>query len=417
MEVAKFRALRQLWSHAAGSLGVKSEDRRIHLHVRTSALTKTACDVHTNILRATTEALSAVVGGCDGLHVGAFDAAHGAPGELARRIAQNTHAILAEECDLTRVIDPAGGSYYVEWLTDQVARRAWSLFQEIEKSGGMTQALGAGIPQSWVAESARAQADAVARRRTVVIGANQYPNPADTFAPEPAAHDVHRTRTREMAAFRRTAAAEANPLLLERMAILLETRAGSVVASAAMSGALHGATLGGICRALRHYDKEPAQVRAVAAQRLGEPFEKLRLASANWTKAHGAPPVLFQANLGPLAAYRVRAEWTTAFFAVGGFKVVHDQEFAEPAAAAEAALKSGARAVVITADDATYPNVVAPLAQLLKSRDPAIAVVVAGAPGENADAWRTAGVDAFVHRACNALELLTDLLTRAGVLS
>lgn len=417
MEVAKFRALRQLWSRALTALDVRPEDQRLHLHVRTSGYTKTACDVHTNILRATTEALSAVIGGCDSLHVGAFDEAVGEPRELARRVAHNTHAILAEECELTRVIDPAGGSYYVEWLTDQVARQAWRLFQEIEQDGGMTHALTAGIPQAWVSATAAARADAVARRRTTVIGANQYPNANDTFTPAHARPGILRDRIRSVCAHRRAATTRSHSLMLERMVTLLDAQADGVVASAAMTAALHGATLGEICHALRVHDERGTEVKPVKPHRAGAPFERLRAAVARWAGQNGRPPRVFQANVGPSAAYRLRADWTSAFFAVGGFQVLNEQDFADATAAADAALASGARIVVITADDATYPSVVASLARRLKERDPQLTILVAGTPGELAEAWRAAGVDEFVNRSSNALDLLTRLLTPVGVLS
>jgi methylmalonyl-CoA mutase len=313
--------------------------------VRTANRNKTAYDEHTNILRTTTEAFSAVVGGCDSLRIGAFDEFTGPSSPLAQRIARNLHVILGEECDLARVADPAGGSYYVEWLTDQVAHRAWNLFQEIEKRGGMAKADAAGYPQELVAETARTRADALAKRRAVIIGVNQYPN-------------------------------------------IRELRPDRTV------------------RPSRH-------------SREAEPFERLRDAAAAFAERTGQPPLLFQANIGPSRLYRLRADWTTGFFEVGGFKVAAERDYKDADEAAAAALASDARLVVITSSDETYATSVEPLARAIKAGNPGTFVLVAGAAKDKAaeSAWRAAGVDEFVNVSSNALELLTRLLTKIGVLS
>lgn len=418
MEVAKLRAARAVWAQAIRALGGEASAQAMHLHVRTATFNKTVFDAHANILRGTTEAFAAVVGGCDSLHVGPFDEVIRVPDEFSRRIARNTQTILAEECDLTRVIDPAGGSYFVEWLTDQIARRAWALFQEIEKDGGMAHALVSGIPQTRIAEVAATKADAVARRRTVIVGTNQYPiaqeSPPDRTLPDYAA--IHHKRAKQIADFRTRFAAEADAEILRRLAILLESRPAAAL-EAATDAVAHGATLGEICRTLRANDEPAATIKPVRVTRAAQPFERLRDASARFKQRTGAAPLLFQANIGPSRLYRLRADWTSGFFEVGGFQVAKDREFKGAEDAAEAALASGARIVVITATDETYPTVVEPLARAIKARDASVLVLVAGAAKENEAAWRAAGIDEFVNVASNALELLTRLLTRIGVLS
>lgn len=420
MEVAKFRAARQLWAQAVRALGGDEAATPMHLHVRTATFNKTACDPHVNILRTTTEALSAVVGGCDSLHVGPFDEVVRLPDEFSRRIARNTQVILGEECDLTHVIDPAGGSYYVEWLTDQVARRAWTLFQEIEKKGGMAAALAEGFPQKLVADSARARADAVAKRRNVIVGTNQYPNAREQRleARLPDYAKIQKKRAQQIAAFRTKAGNAENTDVLGALAVLLETQPRAAL-EAAVDAVLKGASLGEICRTLRASDTPAAGIAPLHIHRAAQPFERLRNASADFAARTGAAPLLFQANIGPSRLYRLRADWTTGFFEVGGFKVASDRDFKGADDAAEAALASGARLVVIASGDDTYPTVVEPLARALKAKDAGIYVLVAGAAKEKETeaAWRAAGVDEFVNVASNALELLTRLLTKIGVLS
>lgn len=419
MEVAKFRAARQVWSQAVAALGGDEDARRMHLHVRTATFNKTAYDAHTNMLRTTTEAFSAVVGGCDSLHVGPYDEVTRLPDEFSRRIARNTQTILAEECDLTKVIDPAGGAHYVEWLTHEVATRAWALFQEIEKLGGMTKALLAGAPQKMVTDAARARADAVARRRTIIVGVNQYAN-AREAQPERRLPDyaaIQQKRAKQIAEYRTKHEAEQDAFVLNSLSVLLESQPRSAL-EAAVEAVWNGATLGEICRTLRSGDADIPKVTPLRIHRAADPFERLREASAA-AAATGKAPLLFQANIGPSRLYRLRADWTTGFFEVGGFKVAADRDFKDADEAAAAALASGAKVVVITSMDDTYPTAVEPLARALKAKDAGIHVMVAGAaPKEKPveDAWRAAGVDEFVNVTSNSLEMLTRLLTKIGVL-
>ncbi|TGU94552.1 methylmalonyl-CoA mutase, partial [Mesorhizobium sp. M00.F.Ca.ET.186.01.1.1] len=128
MEIAKLRAVKMLWANIVDAYGGSVETQKIAIHARTAAWTKTVCDPYVNMLRATTEAFSAIVGGVDSLHVSAFDEAIRPANEFSRRIARNTQIILEQEAHLAKVVDPAGGSWYVEWLTDELAKKAWELF-------------------------------------------------------------------------------------------------------------------------------------------------------------------------------------------------------------------------------------------------------------------------------------------------
>lgn len=417
MEVAKFRAARQVWAQAIRAMGGDEDAQRMHLHVRTSTFNKSLLDPHTNMLRATTEAFSAVVGGCDGLHVGPFDEVIRPPDEFSRRIARNTQTILAEECDLNQVIDPAGGSWFVENLTNEVARGAWEIFQKIEGRGGMEKALVAGVPQSKIAETARKRDADLARRRSVMVGTNQYPNGRENLLDRrvPDYVEIQQRRAKEIADFRTQAEAGADTDVLNKLSILLESRPGAALA-AAVDAVLQGATIGEITRTLRANDHAHTKVAPLRIYRAAQSFERLRLSSKRYEEDHGTPPLLFQANIKPSRFYRGRADWTTGFFEVGGFKVLADADFETVDEAIDAAAKSGAKIVVLTSTDDTYAELAASFAQSLKKQEPGITLLLAGAPGENERAWREAGIDEFVNIASNALDLLTSLLKKIGVL-
>jgi methylmalonyl-CoA mutase len=168
-EIAKLRAARLLWAQVVKQFNPADLDAcRMNLHVRTALLNKSFCDPHTNMLRATTEAMSAAIGGCESMTVQPFG--------FDEHIAQNIQRVLSEEAHLNVVADPAGGSYYIETLTASLAREAWKLFQRIEAAGGYTEALKAGWLGEEIAKSLAAREKAISSRRRVMVGVNNHPS-------------------------------------------------------------------------------------------------------------------------------------------------------------------------------------------------------------------------------------------------
>src|SRR5437773_6265598 len=165
MEVAKLRAARLLWSRIMTDLGAqKPESKMLRTHCQTSGVSLTEQDPYNNIVRTAYEALAAVLGGTQSLHTNSFDEAIALPSDFAARIARNTQLILAEETGIPHVVDPLGGSYYVEALTQSLANEAWKLIEEVEKLGGMTKAVESGMPKLRIEEaSARRQAAKIGR--------------------------------------------------------------------------------------------------------------------------------------------------------------------------------------------------------------------------------------------------------------
>lgn len=179
-EIAKLRALRLLWSRVVESFGGKGSEAKTAVFARTSRWNTTVYDPHVNVLRATTEAMSAAIGGADSITVGAFDEAYAKPGEPGRRLARNTQIILKAEAQLARVADPGGGSYYLEATTDLLARKAWEILQSVEAAGGFAHFRADGKLQAELDKSWAALESAIATRRRVLLGTNQYPNRKET---------------------------------------------------------------------------------------------------------------------------------------------------------------------------------------------------------------------------------------------
>ena len=175
MEVAKLRAARLLWSRIMTDLGAqKPGSKMLRTHCQTSGVSLTEQDPYNNIVRTAYEALAAVLGGTQSLHTNGFDEAIALPSDFAARIARNTQLILAEETGVTHVIDPLGGSYYVEALTQSLANEAWALIQEVEGLGGMTKAVESGMPKLRIEEAAARRQARVDRSEETIVGVNKY---------------------------------------------------------------------------------------------------------------------------------------------------------------------------------------------------------------------------------------------------
>lgn len=193
MEIAKFRAARMLWANIVKSYGpAKNCACKMHIHAETSRWNQTVYDPYVNMLRGTTEAMSATIAGVHSLEVTPFDTSFENPTEFSKRIARNVELLLKNESHFDQVVDPAGGSYYVENLTQSIAAEAWKLFLEIEEKGGYTEAYKAGLIVERIKASAAAKDKNIATRRQTLLGANQYPNFTEVAGKEITAESVTR---------------------------------------------------------------------------------------------------------------------------------------------------------------------------------------------------------------------------------
>jgi methylmalonyl-CoA mutase len=415
LEIARLRAARMLWARVISAFGGGKEAQKMRIHGRTSAWTKSRFDAYNNMLRATGEAMAGVMGGVDSLHVSHFDEALGLPDEFSRRIARNVQVILQEECNFIRLIDPPGGSWAVETLTDQVAQKAWELFQEIERRGGMASALIAGFPQSAIAATRTERFSAIAQRREVIIGVNMYPNLKEkllTVRPVDYAA-VQAERSADVQRVRRTRDAQVWQDALDALAAALPDR----LVELALAAARASATLGDLAAALASGEAAGPTIEPIPAHRAAEQFETLRLTADAYAAHTGARPRVFLANMGPIPQHKARADFSTGFFEAGGFEVIGNDGFATVEEAAQAALASGAGVVTICSTDETYPEIVPPLTNLIKSNRPDVTVVLAGYPADQVEAHRAAGVDEFIHIRANCYETLVRLQQLKGVVA
>ncbi len=387
MQIAKIRAARLLWDRIVEAFGVKPSP--LFIHGRSSIFNKSVLDPHTNMLRATAEGFAGVIGGVDSMHVAAFDEPVRTPDEFSTRIARNIHVILAEECGFAEVADAAGGSWYVESLTIELAKKAWELFQEVEKRGGMAVALREGFPQQAVAANAKARLDAVSKRREAVLGVNLFPNPSEKpLAPNPD---------------------DSQKKFAERSKRIASVRKGGVKLGSATVGEVAkafqaGATIGEISKALSRKGASVPEIQRVRVLRAAEGYEALRAA------AQPNPPQVWLAKFGPPKQSKARADFSSGFFAAGGYDVRQETAGAKSVDEALAqAVASKAPVVVLCSTDDTYPEIVPAFVPALKAKMPGVKIILAGYPADQIDAHKAAGVDDFIHLKVDCLAFLTNL--------
>ena len=399
MEVAKFRAARLLWSNVIKAFGGNIEAQKMSIHAETSKWNKTIYDPHVNILRGAIEAFAGAVGGVDSMHVTPFDEClKTIPSEFARRIARNTQLILQEEAHLGKVNDPAGGSWYVEALTDELAKKAWELFQQIEKDGGMSSALQSGTVQKRVAEIAKKREENIKRRKDVFVGTNKYANLNEQILDEMKTPEIQTVERKSSDSAKRALSFSEKALVAD-----------------AVDAAQTGAFISDLIQALP-YERQKTTAISIPQKRGAEPFEQLRLAMEKHMQKNGERQKVFLANIGPVAEYKPRADFVSGFFEAGGFEVLNNFGFTTVEEAVQAAKESGANTIVIVSKDEKYPEIIPSLLDSLADENRT--VYVAGKlEEEKLKNYKQAGLEDAIHMQSNVYEVLADLQRKKGVLN
>jgi methylmalonyl-CoA mutase len=345
MTMAKFRALRKLWARVEAACGLTPKPLFVAADTAWRMLTRRDTDV--NMLRSTMAAFAAGLGGANSVTVLPHTLALGLPDAFARRVARNTQLILLEESNLARVADPAAGAGGIETLTTQLCEQAWTLFQKIERAGGIWPAIESNLVQQQVAETRAQRAKNVARRKDALIGVSEFANLAETA-----------------------------PTTLDAKPVALPPAGEAKVT-----------------------------FQPLAPMRLAEPFEALRDASDRALKETGARPEIFLASMGTPENFTARATFARNLFEAGGFAAPENDGFWEIPTLVHHFKKSGARLACICSSDAVYATNAADAAKALHEAG-ATYVVLAGRPGDDEAALRAAGVDDFVFAGCDALAAL-----------
>lgn len=346
MELAKFRSARMVWAQIVEQYKPESKDAcKMHVHAVTSRFNQTIYDAHVNLLRSQTETMSAALAGVDSITTTPFDVPYKKPDAFSERIARNQQFLLKEESHLDKVVDPAGGSYYVETLTVSLAQEAWKLFLEIEDRGGFLACINDGSIQQAVNETAAKRHVDVARRKEILLGTNQYPN-------------------------------------------INETAAGKIECQDNSCGCHHS------------HGEHSAEERGkgLSSKRAASDFEALRLE----TEAASNRPKVFMLTIGNLAMRLARAQFSTNFFGCAGYEIIDNLGFETVQQGIDAALEKGADVVVLCSSDDEYATL-AP--EAFKYLDGRAMFVVAGAPACMEELQKE-GITDFIHVRCNVLDTL-----------
>ena len=388
--IAKLRAARAAFSRLLEACRAGDAADRIEFAAMSSRRSLAERDVWVNMLRSTVTCFAAAVGGADAVTILPHDVAVGHAGAFARRIARNTQLVLMQESELARVVDPAGGSHYVERLTDAMARGAWEIFGEIEAAGGMAGALVSGeVARRCAASWAKRERD-LARRKTPVTGVSEFPN-LEEERPE--------TRTPDIPAILAARPAPSEASVPHGAAFADLVAAAREGASLSALGAAGAGT--------------PLTIAPLDRHRQGEAFERLRTLADAKAEETGSRPMAFRADLGSAADYTARATFTANYLAAGGIAVAARE--VDAASVGAAFTESGARLAVLCSSDTLYEASATDVAAALKAAG-AERVLLAGRPGEREAALRAAGIDTFIHVGDDTLGTLTDLAATLGVI-
>ena len=346
MEIAKFRAARMLWAQIVKQYEPKCDCAcKMNVHATTSEFNQTIFDAYVNLLRSQTESMSAALAGVDSITVTPFDKQYKNPDEFSERLARNQQLLLKEESHLDKIVDPAGGSYYVETLTMSIANEAWKLFLATEEQGGFYAALKAGEVQKAVNESSDKRHTDVARRKESLLGTNQFPN--------------------------------FNEIANDK----IECECGK-------------------CCCGHNHDAEADAdaVEALKNTRAASEFEALRLE----TERSGKRPKVFMLTIGNLAMRLARSQFSANFFACAGYQIIDNLGFDTVEAGVEAAMEKQADVVVLCSSDDEYATLAPEAFKALAGR---AEFVVAGAPACSDD-LKAVGITEFVNVRSNVLETL-----------
>jgi methylmalonyl-CoA mutase len=401
MEIAKLRAARLLWHEIVSEFGPQNpKSCMLRTHCQTSGWSLTAQDPYNNVVRTTIEAMAAVFGGTQSLHTNALDEAIALPSDFAARIARNTQLILQEETGITKVVDPWGGSYFMESLTEEIAARARELMQEVEEAGGMAKAIETGMPKLRIEEAAARKQARIDRGEDVIVGVNKYPapesEPIDILEIDNAA--VRESQLKRLATLRESRDQAAVDEILGQITACAGSGEGNLF-ELSIEAVRRRATVGEISTAMEKvFGRFTAQAQTVsgvygAAYETDENWKMISSDIENFVARHGRRPRMLVCKMGQDGHDRGAKVVATAFADVG-FDVDLSPMFSTPAEVARQAVENDVHVVGASSLAAGHKTLIPALIEELRKLDAEDIVVIAGGviPEPDYPALREAGV-------------------------
>ena len=422
MEVAKLRAARVLWHRVMTKLGAQDErSKMLRTHCQTSGVSLTEQDPYNNVIRTTVEAMAAMLGGTQSLHTNALDEAIALPTDFSARIARNTQIILQEETGMCNVVDPLGGSYYIEALTKELVDKAWDIIERVEAEGGMAKAVAAGWPKAMIEEAAAARQARVDRGDDVIVGVNKYrlanEDQIDILEVDNAAvREAQIARIRAVKENRDEARCQAALAALTKGA-----KGGANLLELAVEAARARATLGEISAAMEavfgRYGTTPTPVKGIygSAYEFDRRWAQVLEGVEAVSRRLGRKPKLLVAKMGQDGHDR-GANVIASAFADMGFDVVSGPLFQTPEETVVLALDSGVDVVGASSLAAGHKTLIPELINLLREKGRSDIKVIAGGviPAQDYEFLKNAGVQGIYGPGSNVVECAADVLRLLG---
>ena len=422
MEVAKLRAARTLWHRVMTDLGAKDErSKMLRTHCQTSGVSLTEQDPYNNVIRTTVEAMAAALGGTQSLHTNALDEAIALPTDFSARIARNTQIVLQEETGITKVVDPLGGSYYVEALTAELVDKAWAIIERVDAEGGMAKAVAAGWPKAMIEEAAAARQARVDRGEDVIVGVNKYAL-AEQDAIDILDVDNVAVRAGQIARIERVKAGRDEDACRTALNALRAGAKGSEnLLALAIACARARATLGEISSAMEdafgRYSTSPTPVSGIYGGAYGDDSRWANLVEGvdATERRLGRKPRMLVAKMGQDGHDR-GANLVSSMFGDLGFEIVPGPLFQTPREAAALAIEHDVDVVGASSLAAGHKTLIPELIGLLRDAGRSdIKVIVGGViPAQDYDFLREAGVQAIFGPGTNLVQAAAEVLRLLG---
>ena len=363
-EIAKIRAMRAVWAFIIKELGGKEESGKLSLRLVTNQISHSPLDIETNILRATSQVSSALIAGSDSVTVLPYTFPYYSTDDFALRVAKNVYLVLMHETDLLNTLDPAGGSWYIESLTNEIIEKLKSALTEITEQGGIIEALKNGYVQKTIKEKRNAKLSDLLTRKQVLVGVNKYPNTNENVA------NVDDIR-KELQKYLKEPFEKVFPL---------------------------------------YFDEQPVEIEALDDYSPTEIFRDLRLKANAIEQKTGHKPSVFIAALGSIKEHKARVDFTRDFLATGGILIDYNQKGYETTDEAAADwTKSDTNIFVICSSDERYIDTVPDLVEKFKSIRPDSLAILAGYPKDKVKEYQAAGIDEFIHVKANIISVIDKL--------
>ncbi len=426
MEVAKLRAARVLWHRVMTQLGAKDErSKMLRTHCQTSGVSLQEQDPYNNVIRTTIEAMAAMLGGTQSLHTNALDEAIALPTDFSARIARNTQIVIQEETGMTKVVDPLGGSYYIEALTQQLVDQAWEIIERVQAEGGMAKAVAAGWPKAMIETAAAARQARVDRGEDVIVGVNKYRLATEDHL-ETLEVDNAKVREGQVARINKMKAERDEAKCQAALKALSDGAAGESsiennLLALAVECARARATLGEISSAMetsfQRYGTQPTPVKGVySAPYAGDTrWEQVLSGVQAVERRLGRKPKLLVAKMGQDGHDR-GANVIASAFGDMGFDVVSGPLFQTPEETVVLALESDVDVVGASSLAAGHKTLIPELIQRLREAGRSDIKVIAGGviPPQDYDYLRDAGVQGIYGPGSNVVECAADVLRLLG---